>query len=183
MRVGAAGSRGARACAVHGVRRRAERFAGEHDSEEREEGEREGGEKEKGKRKGKGEREKERVAAGFTAATAAGRARAPVGDAQRVARNEGKKRMGWRLNSGVGTAKISGKEFEGFGAWTEKRFRDDLSLRMKRNFENYFYRVIYLGKFFGTLQHVTASNDLGKDKFALANMPILLQDFCNFTPV
>ena len=33
-----------------------------------------------------------------------GRARASVGDTQRIARNEGKKEMGQRLNSGVGTA-------------------------------------------------------------------------------
>ena len=41
-----------------------------------------------------------------------------------------------RLNSGVGTAKISGKEFEGLGARSEKGFRNDLSSTMKENFEN-----------------------------------------------
>ena len=64
------------------------------------------GEKKKEKERGR-EREKERekreiAPAGFTAATAAGRARAPVGDAHRVARNEGKKGMG--ICTGVGTA-------------------------------------------------------------------------------
>jgi hypothetical protein len=50
------------------------------------------------KKKGEGEREREKeiAPAEFAAATTAGRARAPVGDAQRVARNEGKKGMGRR---------------------------------------------------------------------------------------
>jgi len=39
---------------------------------------------------------RERVAAEFKAATAAGKACVPVSDAQRVARNEGKKGMGRR---------------------------------------------------------------------------------------
>ena len=69
---------------------------------EEKEGERRRKEKERGKR--------ERGATDFSAATAG-----PVGhtrrsgDTQRVARNEEKKKMGRRLKSGVGTAKISGK--------------------------------------------------------------------------
>jgi hypothetical protein len=65
------------------------------------------GRKEKGKKgeKGKGgKRRKKETPAGFAAATAAGRARAPVGDAQRAARNERKKRDGTVIGFGVGTA-------------------------------------------------------------------------------
>ena len=86
----------------------------------RKKGERRRREKKKGRKRKRGkkkerEREREIASVEFAAVTAAGRARAPVGNAQRDMRNEGKKRMGRRLNSGVGTAKISGKEFEGLG--------------------------------------------------------------------
>jgi hypothetical protein len=77
------------------------------------------------KKKKEKEKERERVAAGFAAATAAGRAHAPVGDAQRVAQNEGKKGMGRRMNSGVGTAK---NRREGLrGIWSSDRKRFELS--------------------------------------------------------
>ena len=90
----------------------------EEEGRKEKEGEKERKKKKKGERRKKErEREREIAPAEFAAATAAGQARAPIGNAQRDMRNEGKKRMGRRLNSGVGTAKIFGKEFEGLGVY------------------------------------------------------------------
>jgi len=100
-------ARGARG----GARRRAEQRAGERDSEEREEGEREGGKRKKKREKEKEkererEKKRERESRGgiHGGDHGVGRACVPVGDTQRIVRNEGKKEMGRRLNSGVGTA-------------------------------------------------------------------------------
>jgi hypothetical protein len=65
----------------------------EREKEEKKKGKRK---KEKGREREIKEIEKEIVPAEFAAATAAGRARAPVGDTQCVARTKGKKGMGRR---------------------------------------------------------------------------------------
>ena len=88
QRVGAAGSGRARTCVQGAGRAQAKQ-------EERRRKEKRKRKKRKNKREKEKEREREkkieRFTAGFTAVTAAGRARAPVGDAQRIARNEGKR--------------------------------------------------------------------------------------------
>ena len=97
------------------------------------------GEKEKGKRKRKREgesekkREREIATVGFAAATAAGLARALVGDAQRVARNEEKK--GWDVD---GTRCRDGEKspgrFTGILEFRQKAIRT----QRRKSFGNYF---------------------------------------------
>jgi hypothetical protein len=75
--------------------------------------------RERRKRRKKGEAKKKRrkgkkrgAPAGFAAATAVGRARAPVGDVRHVARNEGKKAIGIVPVSG---RRVAVNNFEGSG--------------------------------------------------------------------